>query len=136
MRCSFQAWCLSVLAAGVVLGSASFAGAGIDAVRGRKYQITKRHGPWMIMVATFHAPPKELRGEGMTPAEAADELVYELRRKGIPAYAFRLEDRKIAALSFDRSGRQRSSATRYHGGIAVLAGNYPSPQDKVAQATR
>jgi len=109
--------------------------ADIDAVRGRQYQITKRHGPWMIMVATFHAPPKDLRSSGMTPAEAADELVYELRKKGIPAYPFQLEDRTIAARAFDRSGQQRTSATRYYGGIAVLAGNYPSPKDDVAQAT-
>ena len=107
----------------------------IDAVRGRQYQITKRHGPWMILVCTFHAPPKDRRSEGMTPSEAADELVFELRKHGIPAYAFQQKDSFDAVDTRDRVGRMKRSFTAFHGGIAVLAGNYPSASDSLAQAT-
>lgn len=117
------------------LFAADLPAAKIDAVRGRKYQITKRHGPWMILVATFHAPPEDRRGKGMTPEEAADELVYELRTKGIPAYAFRRSDEKKSLRTTDRIGRHWKSSTTVYGGVAVLAGNYPSVKDKVAQAT-
>lgn len=107
----------------------------VDAVRGRQYQITKRHGPWMILVCTFHAPPKDRRSEGMTPKQAADELVYDLRKHGIPAYAFQQKDSYDAISTRDSVGRMQRSFTAYHGGIAVLAGNYPSPKDSLAQAT-
>ena len=73
--------------AGLVLWSSTSALA-IEAIRGKEYKLTKRHGPWMIMVASFKEPPDVRRTEGMTPKEAADELVYELRKKGIPAYTF------------------------------------------------
>jgi len=135
MRGRLQTITMSAVFLGVVSIWGSLAEAKIDAVRGRKYKITKRHGPWMILVATFHAPPKDRRGEGMTPEQAADELVYELRRKGIPAYAFQQEGTFGAVKTIDRSGRRRRSFTAYRGGIAVLAGNYPSSRDKLAQAT-
>ena len=61
----------------------------IQAKRGKRYRFTKQHGPWMIMVASFSEPPPERRTEGMSPQEAADELVYELRKvKRIPAYTY------------------------------------------------
>ncbi len=137
MRTGF--WTFGVTAVMATVGF-SFAtdaeAARIDAVRGRQYQITKRHGPWMIMVATFHAPPKDRRGEGMTPEQAADELVFELRRKGIPAYAFKQKSALGAVNTINhRTGQTRRSLTAYRGGIAVLAGNYGSAQDKVAKAT-
>ncbi|MFQ5731865.1 MAG: hypothetical protein ACE5KM_07915 [Planctomycetaceae bacterium] len=136
MRARLQWLVLTALIAGLVVSvTANPASAKIDAVRGRKYQITKRHGPWMIMVGTFHTPPPERRGKGMTPRQAADELVYELRRKGIPAYAFSQKGAWGAVNTVDRTGQQRRSFAAYRGGIAVLAGNYASPRDKVAQAT-
>ena len=39
----------------------------IEAVRGKQYGLTKRHGPWMIMVASFNNPPEYERTEGMSP---------------------------------------------------------------------
>lgn len=127
---------LTALLAGLAVSMAArTALAKIDAVRGRKYQITKKHGPWMILVGTFHAPPRDRRGKGMTPAQAADELVFELRKKGIPAYAFTEKGAWGAVGTIDRTGQQRRSFAAYRGGVAVLAGNYPSATDKVAQAT-
>ncbi|GAB4138293.1 MAG: hypothetical protein Tsb009_06360 [Planctomycetaceae bacterium] len=107
----------------------------IDAKRGRIYKITKQHGPWMIMVATFHKPPPDRRGKGLSPMQAANELVYELRKVGIPAYPFTTKGAYTKVGSRDRVGRQRRSFTAFHGGVTVLAGNYSSPKSKLAQDT-
>lgn len=127
---------LLVLAlAGVCLAAATAEAARIDAKRGRRYQITKKHGPWMIMVASFHKPPPDRRGKGLSPAEAADELVYELRKKGIPAYAFSKKDQKLRVDIKDRIGRRETKISAYRGGVTVLAGNYSGPQHALAQKT-
>lgn len=117
-------------------GESLYAGK-IDAVRGKKYKITKRHGPWMIHVASFNQPPIERRGhKGLTPAQAADELVYELRKKGIPAYAFLQKKMTSQIQGADQNGRQRSKRfIAYSGGVSVLAGNYRGIDDKLAQKT-
>lgn len=108
----------------------------IEAVRGKQYRIDKRHGPWMIMVATFQEPPPAWRTEGMTPREAADRLVYELRKKGIPAYTFSQEDVKERVRTVDRRGREQlSTYIARQGGICVLAGNYPRADAEIAQKT-
>ncbi|VAX37096.1 hypothetical protein MNBD_PLANCTO02-987, partial [hydrothermal vent metagenome] len=61
----------------------------ISAQKGKKYKLTPKHGPWMIMVASFSLPEKQFRDtKGLTPKEAAHELVHELRKKGIPAYTY------------------------------------------------
>ena len=60
----------------------------IEAIKGKKYRLTKQHGPWMIMVASLAEPPDYRRHEGISYLEAADRLVYELRRKGLPAYVY------------------------------------------------
>ena len=122
---------IAVLALIAPLGNA----AKIDVKRGRRYRMTKQHGPWMIMVATFHKPPIDRRGKGLSPQEAADELVYELRKKRIPAYAFTREGKYNEVGTRDRVGRQRRSFSAYRGGVTVLAGNYSSPNHKLAQDT-
>jgi hypothetical protein len=104
------------------------AGGGIEATRGKKYRLTKQHGPWMIMVASFKEPPPERHtDEGLTPEQAADELVYELRKVGIPAYTFSQEEQLDQVETVDRYGRQRSMQyMARQGQICVLAGNYTS----------
>jgi len=132
--CSVSAVCL--LAGLVVTPPAS--AKPIDAVKGKTYKLTKKHGPWMVMVASFHEPPPERKGEGISPEEAANALVYELRMKGIPAYSFSQEDVVDEIQTTDR----KSSSPRIgkyiaqQGSICVLAGNYPSADDKIAQKTR
>lgn len=118
-------------------GSESLHAGKIDAVRGKKYKMTKRHGPWMIHVASFNQPPKERQGnKGLTPEEAANELVYELRKKGIPAYPFSQKKMLSQIQGFDHHGRQRSKTfIAYAGGVSVLAGNYRDINDKLAQKT-
>ncbi len=125
-----------IMLASVYTTPAPVQAARIDATRGRKYTLTKRHGPWMIMVATFTEVPEELRTDGLTPQQAADELVFELRSKGIPAYSFVQKDVFDNINTTDRTGRDRDR--RYaavKGGIGVLAGNYPDSDDKVAHTT-
>ena len=116
---------------------------GIDKpVRGKRYPLTKQHGPYMIMVASFKAPPKERRTkEGLTPEEAADELVYELRQIGIPAYVFSRDEDLEQINTIDRLGRARSMSYRaQQEQFCVLAGNYSSIDEesragKIAHAT-
>jgi hypothetical protein len=109
----------------------------IEAVRGKQYGLTKRHGPWMIMVASFNKPPEYERTEGMSPEEAANQLVYELRLKGIPAYTFQQTAIDGTLTTIDRrTNAERAAKTRnWAGGICVLAGNYPTSNDKIAQRT-
>jgi len=118
-----------VVAAGVCLpASSAFA---IEAVRGKSYALTKQHGPWMIMVASFRDVPKDRREEGLSAEEAALELVYELREKGIPAYTFG-QDGKVEKIgTVDRLGRddERVFAAQ-RDMICVLAGNYKAIDDQ------
>lgn len=109
----------------------------IEAVRGKKYKITKKHGPWMIMVASFDEPPPSRRSkDGLTPQQAADELVYELRTKGIPAYTFTQADVREKIKTRDRRGRiRRRTILARDGQICVLAGNYKSIDSDVGQKT-
>jgi hypothetical protein len=111
----------------------------IAAEKGKRYQLTKQHGPWMIMVANFRPVDEEYRTEqGLTPQEAADELVYELRTKGIPAYTCSQDTIRGRVngdeLAPDRGGRALKYRTQDEG-ITVLAGNYGDPEDSVAQKT-
>lgn len=110
------------------------AGAGeIDAVRGKAYTLNGKHGPWMIMVTSFWPTSPEHEKQS---AKAANELVYQLRKKGVPAYIHKQEEQVEEIESLDRTGRRRhKKLTSQHGMVAVLAGNYHNPDDKVAQQT-
>ena len=104
----------------------------IDAVKGRRYTLTKQHGPWMIMVASIRDvedPDRRLK-DGMSAWDAADQLVYQLRLKGIPAYTF------VREKQYSDAGDELSSSLdsrRYvaqQGYISVLACNFKSNQDE------
>lgn len=109
----------------------------IEAEAGKRYSLTKNHGPWMIMVASFHTTAEDGQTEiGKTPEEAADELVFELRKMGIPAYVHAMQPDHSPIVTVDRSGREvRRKNLRQVTSIGVLAGNYPSLDDDVAQRT-
>lgn len=108
----------------------------IEAVRGKEYTLSDRHGPWMIMVASFRDVPEERREEGLSAKEAADELVFELRRKGIPAYTYSQGAVLGRIETIDRMGRddERIYAAQ-RDMVCVIAGNYNSINDDVAQKT-
>lgn len=110
----------------------------IDATQGRQYRITKQHGPWMIMVASLTETPSERRRVGISPAEAADQLVYALRKRKIPAYAFRLSEHPGNPLGLSTQASQSSDGFRYRtprDSICVLAGNYKESDNTVAKRT-
>jgi hypothetical protein len=127
---------LSILA--ITMTTASVVSAArIDATKGRRYELSKKHGPWMIMVASLSKPPKERRKkDGLSAQEAADMLVFELRTRGIPAYTFKLDSIKGTMQVEDRRGRQANRIFRaQEGGVCVLAGNYKYLKDRIAQNT-
>ena len=114
-----------------LLSSSAFAK--IEADRNKSYQLTGKHGPWMIMVTSLSGdnPDQEHSAE-----EAANELVYQLRRKGIPAYIYRMEDQYEEFTGIDRTGRDRKRKYKSQNGmIGVVAGNYDNIESKVAQQT-
>jgi len=102
----------------------------IEAVRGKTYTLTKQHGPWMIMVASFRNVPEDRRNDGLTAEEAALELVYELREKGIPAYTYAQGGKVEKIETVDRLGRddERIYAAQ-RDMVCVLAGNYKAIDD-------
>ena len=143
--------CFAALAVCPVILPSPAVAAPIEAVKGKQYRLTERHGPWMIMVASFRDVDtkrvERVRGqlrlvrneryeEGMSAEEAADALVFELRVAGIPAYVTRRESSYEKTNTADRRGRARSRTYRSQvDGVAVMAGNYPSFEDAAGQQT-
>jgi hypothetical protein len=108
----------------------------IEAIKGKKYELGKQHGPWMIMVASLAEPPPELRIDGPSKEEAANDLVFALRKAGIPAYTFEQKE-EIQPLSTikrgDRTIRREVKAKDHR--ICVVAGNYETAEESLAQKT-
>jgi hypothetical protein len=91
----------------------------------------------MIMVAAIHP----LRGggdDGLSPAEAADQVVYDLREQGIPAYTYAIDTETETLSTVDRNGERKNMLmASLRGGVCVLAGNFPSADDpRMARALR
>lgn len=108
----------------------------IEAVKGKKYELGKQHGPWMIMVASLSEPPPEARIDGPSKAEAANALVLELRKKGIPAYLYEQKEEIQPLSTYKRGDRVvRREVRAKDNRICVVAGNYNSADDRVAQKT-
>lgn len=143
--------CFVVLTAVAVALCFQTSEAKIEAVKGKRYLITKRHGPWMILVASFRDVPQtifevrkgrrvrvenERYRDGKSALQAADDLVHELRRKGIPAYTYKQDPKVGRTQSIDRRGRtERKVYKAVEDRICVFAGNYGGVKDKVAQKT-
>jgi hypothetical protein len=109
----------------------------IEADPAKQYHLTKQHGPWMIMVASFHTTGQDGETDvGKTPEQVAGELVLELRKEGIPAYTYAVENGPEFYNTTDRLGQQvRRKNMRRVKSLCVIAGNYPSSDDDVAQQT-
>ncbi len=126
---------LTVLSA--LLLSANGAFGKVEAVKGKRYKLSSQHGPWMIMAASFRDVPIERRTEtGLSAWQAADMMVYELRKLGVPAYTY-LQDMKMGELKEFSSGSVVGEEKKYvaqHEAVAVLAGNFSSAEDKNAKA--
>ena len=109
----------------------------IENERGKTYKLTEKHGPWMIMVASFRNIREEDRKTaGLSAEQAAAELVFELREKGIPAYAYSQDSKVEKIETYDRLGRDDTRIfAAQRDMICVLAGNYDAIDDAVAQKT-
>ncbi|MFO1092125.1 MAG: hypothetical protein U0992_02275 [Planctomycetaceae bacterium] len=121
-----------------MLTSASLAHAArIEAIPGKKYALNKELGPWMVMVASFQTTSEDGSvEEGKTPEQAADELVLELRQRGIPAYVHSINLTTAPVITQDSAGRAvRRKNLRQQRSIGVLAGNYKGIDDSTAQKT-
>ena len=104
---------------------------------GKEYKLSEKHGPWMVMVASFRdVHEADRKKEGMTAEQAANDLVHELREKGIPAYSYSRDAKKETIETYDRMGnpKKRDYAAQLDM-ICVLAGNYDKVDDQVAQKT-
>lgn len=91
---------------------------------GKSYAITKKNGPWMIMVTS-------LRGDSPERAEAANKaahaLVVELRKKGIPSWTHEQKGDLEEISSYDRNGNPvKRFVASQRNRICVLAGEYAS----------
>ena len=128
-------WCILALACSLLW--AGTVHAEIEAVKGKKYKLTERHGPWMIMVASMCDNEDATEEKhGPSAQEAADALVYEMRKIGIPAYTYSQQQVIEKVATYDRLGRpQQRQLKSKQDRIVVIAGNYPDLDDPIAQKT-
>ena len=121
-------WALAVLLVGFAWREAP---AAIEAVPGKAYRLTERHGPWMIMVTSLSGNERQDDAR-----DAADQLVLALRKKGVPAYTFEQEARVEKFTSNDPLGNpHRRVYAAQRPMVAVVAGNYEDESDRLAQRT-
>lgn len=125
ITCAFALCCCAI-------ASSESAVAKIEAVQGKEYKLSPKHGPWMIMVASFNDVPAERRKEGLTALQAANQLVYELRRMGVPAYTFH-QGQLLGQLEAESGNNQNKKFIARRDQIAVLAGNFGRADDPQAQ---
>lgn len=127
IRYGIVGWVLSV--------AINLSAAEIEAEPGKVYRLTRHHGPWMVMVATF-LDTGLVPDDSTSPAEAANALVLELRQHGLPAYVYEMDSFDSPVMTTNRNGAEeiRRPNHRYHE-ICVLAGNYPALDDSLGQQT-
>ena len=131
---------LSVLAVGVIASAALVSSATaappwatlvpfrkVDADPNKSYDLEEKHGPWMIMAASF---------AGQSADQQAQDLVVELRQKfHLEAYTFRKTydfTKPTEGLGYNRYGgprRMRYMSNQKFDEIAVLVGNFASVED-------
>jgi hypothetical protein len=65
---------------------------GTSSPKGKDFKLTRKQGPWMIMVAAITNVDEERRIKGMSASQAADQLVQELRKKKLAAYIYEMNE--------------------------------------------
>jgi hypothetical protein len=105
----------------------------VEADRDRDYQLTKDHGPWMILAASFAGPGAE---------QQAQQLVYELRRsENLEAYIHRQAydfSQPVAGLGLNRYGgpkTMRYANPAKFDELAVLVGSFVNVNDPAIEKT-
>lgn len=123
----------SLLLCALAVGTSSVS-AQVEAKRGKRYLLHRNHGPWMIMVASLSdVAPERRKKDGLSAWQAADELVYELRKLGLPAYCFLQGEKKDTVEAHVKDQKNSRTYIAQHEAIAVLACNFNSPEDEDAQ---
>jgi hypothetical protein len=99
----------------------------------KSFTVDKSRGPWMIMVTSLRGDTPESEANAN---KAALDLVRELRQLKIPAWIHQQSDEIEEIAAFDRTGHtvRRKVASQQHR-VCVLAGQYPSIDDKTGQET-
>jgi hypothetical protein len=99
----------------------------VDADPNKSYELEERHGPWMIIAASFAGPTAE---------QQSQDLVVELRRRlKLDAYTFKRTydfSKPTEGLGFNRYGgprRMRYASNYKFDEIAVVVGNFASLED-------
>lgn len=125
--------CVSLVCFGLLLLAVSNAHAQIlkapkklETDASKTYVVTKKNGPWMIMVTSLRGNPND--PQSVTNAhKAAHELVLELRKKGIPAWTHEQKGELEEIASYDRNGKSvKRFVASQRNRICVLAGEYAS----------
>lgn len=105
----------------------------IDADPKKNYELDDKHGPWMIMAASFAGPSAE---------QQSHDLVLELRKQfKLEAYSFRRTydfSKPTEGLGYSRYGgprRMRYLTNSKFDEIAVLVGNFTSIEDPRLEKT-
>ncbi len=128
-RSALRRLALTGLSLATLLSAAAPAVGGVECDRTKQYTLNKNHGPYMIMVAAIH-PLRGGNTEGLTPAEAADQVVYDLRSQGIPAYTYTVDTATQTLSTRGRNGEEkRMVMATAKGGVCVLACNFKSADD-------
>lgn len=109
----------------------ALAGGRISADPGKNYKLTKQHGPWMVMVATFRPMPEGYETEGRSPEQAAHDLVIELRKRGLPAYVHKSSSETQEVETKDQLGVARTLRYETDTEYSVVAGNYKTIDESV-----
>ncbi|WP_437205293.1 hypothetical protein [Planctomicrobium sp. SH664] len=128
---------LGCIPATLLLCASFVSAAGIESDPNKTYALTKKCGPWMIKVATLHTTGTDGNtAVGKSPEQAAQELVLELRKLGMPAYVYVYDPKQERVVTVDRANREQGRKNlRRVKETCVLAGNYPDLNDKTAQAS-
>lgn len=105
----------------------------VDADPNKSYEIDEKHGPWMIMAASFVGP---------TADQQSQELVLELRQRyRLEAFTFRSTydfTKPTEGLGYSRYGgarRMRYQTNVKFDEIAVLVGHFSSVEDPQLEKT-
>lgn len=129
----------SLLIFGLLTASLSFA-----AEKNPSTGLTKKHGPWMIMVCSFTVYNTEgavgpeyekvVEEQRKNGEKAAKSLIVELEKQGLPAFFYKKDDQVEEVPTRDRLGQQRTRKIKsQHGQMCVLAGNFDSFDDPKGQ---
>jgi len=88
----------------------------IESDPNKVYHLRKKHGPWMIKVASFSGESDEQRQNSI---DAANQLVSLLRAKNIPAYVYQQDEQIEDIEVLDKSQRRQTRHYTAQHGLSI-----------------